>query len=182
MFNLILAAEQAHHAAEGGSPLEFNPLAYITALVVFLIAFGVLAAVVWPKITKALDERSAKILGEIEAAERSRGEAEAAKAKFERELAAARDEAARMVTQAKADAQRVADDLRAKAESDLQDRLNKATQEIEGAKRAAVSEIHARAADLATVVASKILQRQITDADQQRLVEESLRELAGRRN
>lgn len=182
MLNLILAAEDAHHAAGGGSPLDFNPLAYITALVVFLIAFGVLAAVVWPKITKALDERSAKILGEIEAAERSRSEAEAAKAKFERELAAARDEASRMVTQAKADAQRVADDLRAKAETELQERLNRATAEIEGAKRAAVSEIHSRAADLATAVASKILQRQINDADQQRLVEESLKELAGRRN
>lgn len=182
MLNFILAAEDAHHAAGGGSPLDFNPLAYITALVVFLIAFGVLAAVVWPKITKALDERSAKILGEIEAAERSRGEAEAAKAKFERELSAARDEASRMVTQAKADAQRLADDLRTKAEGEMQERLQRATAEIDGAKRAAVSEIHARAADLATAIASKILQRQINDADQQRLVEESLKELSGRRN
>lgn len=179
MLTFLLAAEE--HAS-GGSPLEFNPLAFITAIVVFLIAFGILATVVWPKITKALDDRSAKILGEIDAAERARGEAEAAKAKFERELAAARDEAGRLVAQAKADAQRLADDLRAKSETELQDRLQRATAEIDGAKRAAVSEIHARAADLATAVASKILQRQINDSDQQRLVEESLRELSGRRN
>jgi F-type H+-transporting ATPase subunit b len=180
MLTLLLAA--ADTDGGGGSPLEFNPLAYITAVVVFLVAFGILGAVVWPKITKALDERAAKIIGEIEAAERSRADAEAAKANFERSLSAARDEAGRLVAQAKADAQRVADDLRAKSEVELRDRLNRATADIEGAKRAAVSEIHARAADLATAVASKILQRQINDPDQQRLVEESLRELAGRRN
>jgi F-type H+-transporting ATPase subunit b len=177
MSSMLLAA------AEGGAnPVEFNPVAYITALVVFLIAVSILRVLVWPKITAAFDAREQKILGEIEAAERSRAEAEAAKAKFEKELAAAREEAGRLVAQAKADAQRLADDLRARSEAELQDRLNKATAEIDGAKRAAVSEIHARAADLATAVASKILQRQIGDADQQRLVEESLRELAGRRN
>jgi F-type H+-transporting ATPase subunit b len=176
MLTFLLAAEG------GGNPVEFNPIAYITALVVFLIAFGILATVVWPKITKALDERAAKILGEIEAAERARGDAEQAKAKFEKELALARDEAGRLVAQAKADAQRLADELRARSEAELQDRLQRATAEIEGAKRAAVSEIHSRAAELATTVASKILQRQISDGDQQRLVEESLRELAGRRN
>lgn len=179
MLTFLLAAADEHG---GGNPVEFNPIAYITALVVFLIAFGVLATLVWPKITKALDDRSAKILGEIEAAERSRADAEAAKVKFEKELAAAREEAGRLVAQAKADAQRLADDLRARSETELQDRLQRATAEIDSAKRAAVSEIHASAADLATAVATKILQRQISDGDQQRLVEESLRELAGRRN
>ena len=37
--------------------------------------------------------------------------------------------------------------------------LAKANAEIEGAKRAAVAEIHAKAADLATSIAGKILQR-----------------------
>lgn len=176
MFTVLLAA------SEGGNPLEFNPIAYVVALVVFLIFAGILSAFVWPKITSALDERQKKILGEIDAAERARGDAEAAKAKFERDLATARDESAKMIAQARSDAQRLADELRARSEAELQDRLTKATAEIEGAKRAAVNELHSKAADLATTIASKILQRQITEGDQQRLVEESLRELAGRRN
>ncbi|MBL9150110.1 MAG: F0F1 ATP synthase subunit B [Phycisphaerae bacterium] len=176
MLTTILAADGA------GNPMEFNPIAYITSLVVFLVAFGVLAAMVWPKITKALDERQNKILGEIDAAEKARGDAEAARAKFEKDLAAARDESAKMIAQSRADAQRLADEIRAKSETELQDRLTKANAEIEGAKRAAVAEIHAKAADLATSIAGKILQRQITETDQKRLVEESLAELAGRRN
>ncbi|MFO0827188.1 MAG: F0F1 ATP synthase subunit B [Phycisphaerales bacterium] len=169
-------------AAEGGSsPLHFNPIAYVTALVVFVLTILILRVMVWPKITHALDERQRKILGEIDAAEKARGDAEAAKAKFEKDLAAARDEAGRMIAQAKADAQRVADELRAKAESDLQERLARATAEIEGAKRAAVAELHARGAELGTLIAGKILKRQITESDQHRLVEESVAELAGRR-
>ncbi len=178
MLPILLAASEEG----GGNPVEFNPIAYITTIAVFLVVLAILAAVVWPMIGKALDEREKKILGEIEAAERSRGEAEAAKAKFEKELSLAREEAGRLVAQAKSDAQRVADDLRSRAETDLADRMQKATAEIDGAKRAAISELHARAADLATTIASKILQRQVNDADQQRLVEESLRELSGRRN
>ncbi|MDZ4756329.1 MAG: F0F1 ATP synthase subunit B [Phycisphaerae bacterium] len=179
MLSILLAAADEHG---GGSPVDFNPLAFITTIVVFLLVVAILATVVWPKITKALDARERKILGEIEAAERSRAEAEAAKASFERELASARDEAGRLVAQAKGDAQRVADDLRARSEVELTDRMHKATAEIDSAKRAAINEIHSRAADLATAIASKILQRQVNEADQQRLVDESLGELAARRN
>lgn len=176
-----LAAADPADAHGGGNPLEFTPIAYVTSLVVFLVAFGILAVLVWPKITKALDERQRKILGEIDAAEKARSDAESAKAKFEKDLAAAREEAGRMIAQAKADAQRVAEELRSRAEVELQDRLTRANAEIEGAKRAAVAEIHARSAELATAIAGKILKRQITETDQHRLVEESVAELAGRR-
>ena len=51
--------------------------------------------------------------------------------------------------------------------------------DIESAKSAAVAEIHAEAGALATAVASKILGREITVADQQQLVQESLAEMKG---
>ena len=50
--------------------------------------------------------------------------------------------------------------------------------DIESAKSAAVAEIHAGLV-LATAVASKILGREITVADQQQLVQESLAEMKG---
>jgi len=42
--------------------------------------------------------------------------------------------------------------------------------------------VHAQTASLATAIAGRILKREITPTDQQRLVDESLRELAGSRN
>jgi F0F1-type ATP synthase membrane subunit b/b' len=59
--------------------------------------------------------------------------------------------------------------------------MSRATSDIEAAKSAAVAEIHSEAATLAAAMAGKILRREITPKDQQKLVEESLSEL-GRRN
>lgn len=169
-------------AAEAANPFEFDPTAYLTAVVVFLLAFGILAKMVWPKILGALDARDSKILSEIEAAEKARRDADEAKARFERELAKAREDSQKMIADAKADAQRLADEIRARNEKDLADRMARANAEIDNAMRQAVATLHAQAADLATVAAGKIIGRQITADDQKKLIEESLGELAGRRN
>ncbi len=47
--------------------------------------------------------------------------------------------------------------------------------------RAAITDLHAEAASLAADIAGRILKREISSEDQQRLVDESLGELAGAR-
>jgi F-type H+-transporting ATPase subunit b len=83
-----------------------------------------------------------------------------------------------MIKQARADAQRVADELKARNEQELAERVSRANADIEAARKAAVAELHAQSAALATEIAGKILRRQVNDQDNQRLVEESLKELA----
>ena len=56
-------------AAENPNPMASEPWVAGTALVVFVCAFGFLYLKVWPVITKGLDDRNDKILGEIKAAE-----------------------------------------------------------------------------------------------------------------
>jgi F-type H+-transporting ATPase subunit b len=137
---------------------------------------------VWPKVSKGLDDRNAKIVGEIKAAEEARAAAKKAQSDFERQLASAREESAAMIKQARADAQRVADELKARNEQELAERVSRANADIEAARKAAVAELHAQSAALATDIASRILRRQVNDQDNQRLVQESLQELAsGRR-
>ena len=176
---LLAAAEAEHHAAAAPPPptkVEVIPL--VTTILVFLIFFSILAAKVWPKITAGLDDRDRKIRKEIESAEQAREQANAALAEYEQSLAEARKEAAAMITKAKADAKTAADDLRKRNEADLTEMKQTATREIEAAKQAAITELHAQASTLAVSIAGKILSREITADDQQRLVEESLRELA----
>lgn len=162
--------------------VQLEILPALTALVVFLVLAAILYVKVWPVITKGLDDREAKIRGEIKAAEEARKQAHAAQAEFERKLAEARDEASRLITQARSEAQRQAEALRAKMEQEMQERLSRASAEIEAAKRQAVLDVHAQTAALATAIAGRILKREITATDQQRLVDESLQELAGSRN
>jgi F-type H+-transporting ATPase subunit b len=177
MHSLLLAA------AEGGSnPVAFEILPAATAFAVFGVVFLALSVFVWPKVSKGLDDRNAKIVGEIKAAEEARAAAKKAQSDFERQLASAREESAAMIKQARADAQRVADELKARNEQELAERVSRANADIEAARKAAVAELHAQSAALATDIAARILRRQVNDQDNQRLVQESLQELAsGRR-
>jgi F-type H+-transporting ATPase subunit b len=170
-------------AAEGSAnPVTFEILPAVTAFTVFGVAFAILSLVVWPKIARALDERNAKIVGEIKAAEEARAAAKSAQSEFERSLANAREDAANMIKQARADAQRVADELKARNEQELAEKVARANADIEAARKAAVAELQAQSASLATEIAGKILRRQVNDQDNARLVQESLQELAsGRR-
>lgn len=162
--------------------LEVMPA--VTALVVVLVTFVFLYLKVWPTITKGLDERNAKILGEIKAAEDARKQAKAAQLEFEKKLGEAREEATRLISSSRAEAQRVAEVERARMEKEMQERLQRAGAEIDAAKRQAIMEVHDRAVSLAAQIAGQILKREISTnpADQQKLVEESLQQLAGSRN
>ena len=93
-------------------------------------------------------------------------------------LQSAREQANQMIVKAKADAKAVADELRSRNAQELAEMKTRATQEIEMAKSQAINAIYAEAAGLASTIAGKILQREINSSDQQRLVDDSLQELA----
>jgi F-type H+-transporting ATPase subunit b len=184
---LVLAAEQAHGAADSatGQHLDvmyFGIVPYITSLVVFLLTLVILGIFVWPKIVKGLNDRDQKIRDEIAGAEQAREQAKQALAEYEKSLATARDEASSMIAKARQDAKAAAEETRARIEAEATDLKDRATREIQTAKAAAIAELHGHAATLAAAMAAKILRREISVSDQQRLVEESLKELtsAGR--
>ncbi|MAJ47153.1 MAG: ATP synthase F0 subunit B [Planctomycetaceae bacterium] len=184
MADLFIIVSSAAADAEGGSEqglLDANFLANITGIVVFLIAFTLLGIFVWPKIIKGLDDRNEKILSEIHSAEEAREQAKSALADYERELSRAREESSKMIADAKSQAKALAEELREKNEQELSERMARATADIESAKASAVSELHSEAAELASVMASKILAREINSQDQKQLLEESLAQL-GRLN
>jgi F-type H+-transporting ATPase subunit b len=164
-------------AAEGGNPVAVQLLPALTSIVVFVVFYLILRATVWPKIVGGLNDRADKIRGEIEAAEQARADAKAAQEEYQRALADARREAGEMIARAKGDAKTAAEELRKRNEAELAEMKNRAGADINAAKLAAIKELHMEAASLAAALAGKILQREISVADQQRLVDESLREL-----
>jgi F-type H+-transporting ATPase subunit b len=173
-------AEAAHEAERAASPLspwqEGLPAA-ITSIVVFVIVLAILAKTVWPKIYQGLDERANKIREEIGAAEAARAQARSALEQYEKALAEAQAEARRMLDEAKQSQQALAADLKAKADAELVRMKERARADIEAAKKTALTEIYTESANLATLVARKILQRELSDTDHRRLLDESLAEL-----
>lgn len=172
----LILSPIAMAAEEGASanPMRFQIVPFVSAIVVFGVVFFVLARFVWPKILGGLEEREKKIRSEVYAAEEARQRAAEAQKGFEKSLAEAREKADRMIEQTRAEQARLAADLRAQADIELSQMRDQARASIEAAKRAAISEIYAEAANLATNVAGKILEREVNAGDQRRLVEESV--------
>lgn len=179
------AGDAAHAAAAHADPgtagvlptIQQGIVPMIVTLVVFAVVFAVLAVKVWPAISNGLKEREDKIRNAIEEAELAQEQAKAALEQYERNLAQARAEAQKMLDDAKNQQQAIAAELKAKAEVELNGMREKAKRDIESAKAAAVIELNGYAATLATDMARKILKREVSGGDQQRLITESLAEL-----
>jgi F-type H+-transporting ATPase subunit b len=152
----------------------------ILALVVFSIVLAIVAVVIWPKITKGLDDRSNKIREEIESAEMARRQAKDALEEYQKSLENARAEAQKMLDQTRTQQAQLAADLKAKADVELSQLRERAMKDIDTARRAALAEIYSETANLATAVAAKILRKEIRADDQRNLVEESVRALASK--
>lgn len=176
------AGDHGDHGDHGPAtpipPVKQGVAPAITALVVFGIVMFILATKVWPVITGGLDERNAKIREEIAAAEAAQKQARAALEEYEKSLAEARVEAQRMLDETRTQQAALAGELKAKAERELNEMREKAKREIETAKKTAIGELYAESVNIATQMAGKILQREVTVADQQRMLEEALGEMS----
>lgn len=165
------------HAANPLAGVDEGFWTGVTAIVLFLVVFGLLSTMVWPKIVKGLDERNEKIVGEIAAAEEARKQAKEALDEYEKNLAEARAESQRMIEETRAQQSQLASQLKANADKELSAMREKALAEIDSAKKQALGELYNESVNLATVMAGKILQRQVTADDQQRLMDESIEEM-----
>jgi F-type H+-transporting ATPase subunit b len=115
--------------------------------------------------------------GDLEGAQSARTDAEQLKADFEHKIAEAHADARKLLDEARADADQLRARLKADTETELANLRQRAADDINRAKQQALQDLYATSAELATAVAGKILQRQVTDADTQQLVEQSLAEL-----
>jgi F-type H+-transporting ATPase subunit b len=176
LFAAEAAAEEGGDAASQLTRLDAG--AMIVTIIIFICLVLVLRATAWKPILNGLKTREQAIRYSIEAAARAKADAERTTKELEARMAEAQRQAAAQLNQAKADAQRVADTIRQQAETESAALKDRTLREIEAAKQQAVSEINSHAAELGTAVARKILQRNVTVDDQQRLVEESLSEMA----
>ncbi|HLP83245.1 MAG TPA: F0F1 ATP synthase subunit B [Phycisphaerales bacterium] len=173
------------HGAKEASPIpgiNEGLMTAVAAVLVFLVCATVMGLKVWPLIAKGLDERAAKIQGEIEAAEMARAQAKDALEQYQQSLSQARAEAQKEIDKARAQAQAIAAELKTKADAELNAMREKAMRDIDNAKRAAVSEVYAQGSALASTMAGKILKREVNTNDTQRLLDESVRQLEGARN
>lgn len=147
-----------------------------------LLSFGILVWVLYkfafPPILEALETRERKIRDSIEQADHNRITAEQRLAEYEAKLKGAAQEAEAIVAEAKAKAQRLLEENEQRLRTDSERIQAEAAREIERERRKALQDIRSESADLALMVAEKVLVRSLSADDHRRLAQEALQAVA----
>ena len=167
----LLAAEAEPNLFAG------SILQALAAIIAFLVVLFILRKYAWGPILDGLQAREDKIRTDLENAEKAQRDAQASLDEYKKQLAGAQAEAKAVIAQSRTTAQQVAENIKADAEREITQMKERATKDIAAAQEAAKADIYAQAADLSTLIAGKILQRELSADDHQALVTQTVQQL-----
>jgi F-type H+-transporting ATPase subunit b len=168
----------AQHEAE---PTAFGltPPAWIA--LAMLVVIGVM---IWKKvpgaIAGALDDKIALIREQLAEAESLRKEAEALKAEYEKKAKSADKDRDALLERAKHEANEIVAKAKTDAEALIGRRTRMAEDKIAAEERAAVEQLRSAAADAAAKAAAKLIAERHDAATDAKLVDQAIKEIAGR--
>lgn len=154
-----------------------DPGLFIWTILTFLVLVALLAKFAWRPLLKALEARQENISRSLEDARQARQELERVQAESAEIVRKARAEAEGIISDTRSDAAALRVELREKARAEADAVLTDARRQIEVEKSRALREIRSQVADLSIAIASKLLDRNISNEDNQRLVQDTLEQL-----
>ncbi len=172
------------HAAEDAAAL--SPFAgdlgnAIWTLGIFLIVVIVLGKFAWGPVLGLLQQREEFIHRALSDAKRDRDDAEARLKEYAAKLQSAHAEAAALVEEARRDGERLREEIRQRARGEAEKMIANAQRQIQLETSRALEQIRHEAVDLSVMIASKIIQRNLSKEDNERLIDEALKQVEGRR-
>lgn len=144
----------------------------------FVVVFGFLAWKGVPVVRQTMADRTAKIQGDIDAAEATRAEAQQVKADYEASLADAKAEAARIIEEARQAADQLKADQQARLNDELAAAREQAQADIDAAKAQAMSELRNEVTSIAVGAAEQVVGANLDRDAQVRLVEDYINQVA----
>jgi F-type H+-transporting ATPase subunit b len=157
-------------------PHEWRYELALCTFVVFVLLVALMTMFAWKPIMAALDKRESGIAARIEDAERGAQKAAETLQQYEAKLAAAAGEAAEIVAKGRQDAEAVAERIRDEAQQDAERKRERADADIEAAKNAALRQLTEQGADLAVLLAGRIVSREISPDEHATLISDALKQ------
>jgi len=143
-------------------------------LVIFLILFFVLSKFAFKPILAAVQGREQALRDAMDQATADRDAAAAELAEQKRQLDAARGEAQKIIADGRVMAEKMRADLLEQTKVQQGEMLARATRDIESEKNAAIADLRREAVDLALKGASKVIEKNLDDAQNRKLIENYL--------
>jgi F-type H+-transporting ATPase subunit b len=160
--------------------IQPDPGLFIWTIITFLVLLGLLAKFAWRPLLQALETRQESIRKSLDDARQAKQELERLHQESAQIIRQARVEADGIITRSRADSERLREEMRQKAKSEADAIVKNAERQIQLETTRALQQIRTEAVDLSVMIASKIIQRNLSKEDNERLIDDALRQVQGR--
>lgn len=170
MLFALLAAEEVEGEAEVVNPILPELSEMFWGAIFFLTLLALVNFVFLPAAKRAMNDRAATIRADLDAAEAARARAVSASAEAQDDLAGARAEAAAIIDAARTEANAERERLLGRVEREVAAMRELAEGDIATERAQALASLRPNVVELAADAASKIMDRQVTVAEAEPIV------------
>ncbi len=142
-----------------------------------LLLFFVLKKFLFKPVMKIIDDRQKEIDDLYNSADTAKAEADEMRDEYQKKLTEARETGDKIISDAVARAQSREDEIVSKANKEASAILEKAQEDIALEKKKAMGEVKDNISVIAVSIAGRVVERELTSADQSRLVDSFIDDL-----
>ena len=149
-----------------------DPGLFIWTILTFLVLLALLTRYAWGPLLTALQNRQERIRQSLEGARAASEEMEKVRRESAEIMRRARIEADAIISQSRADGERAREEIKQKARAEAAAIITAAERRIEQESLQARDQVRRDAADLSILIASKLIRRNLSPADNQALIDD----------
>ena len=170
-------------AVGGSSSSKPNPLVqldpglFIWTIITFLLVLFLLSKFAWKPLLKVLQEREDEIKSSLKDAEVAKTELEKVNLESEKILNNARAEARKIQAESKSVSEKQRDEIIHKAKKEAKKIVVNAEGQIKIEKDLAIKQIQEKVIDLTFSISEKVIKKNLTTDDNQKIIKDSLKSL-----
>ena len=148
----------------------------IVTIITFIILLALLKKFAWGPLKEVMDKRERDINRDIDEAEEAKLNAQKLEEENKKTLKETQDEVQRILEDARVQAHKQQEDIIHEANIRANGMIETAQSEINSEKERALTDINNQVSELSVLIASKVLQKEISEQDQKALVDKYLKE------
>ena len=174
---LLLPALATPAAAQEGGLLDINTGLMFWTVVIFLLVLFALYRFAFPHILGAVEAREARIAELLSAAQRDRDEAQSLLETQRTQQEELRAQIQEMLAEGRTAGERMREDIVAEARREQQALLERARRDIDQQADQAIADLKAQAVELSIAAASRLIEKNLDQEENRRLVRDYLERL-----
>ena len=154
-----------------------DPGLFIWTILAFVVLLVLLGKFAWKPLLAALDRRHEMIKDSLDDARMAQQELERLQQESKQIISGARVEAQSILANTRSEAEKLKGEMRQKAKEEADSIVRNAEKRIQVETEKAISEIRGEVVELSLLVASKLMEKNLSKEDNQSLIEESLKQI-----